>query len=739
MSVNSTLPPLPGRSPEIFAFHSELDLRGIWDLVRQRWWALFAGLLLGLAVGMAYLWQATPVYRADALVQVETEKGTLGLPLGELAEMMGAEVSVSAEMEILKSRMVLGQVVRELSLDLVVTPRYFPFIGRGKARRSQAAGQPAGAFLGLDRYAWGGEQIEISSLEVPEERAGVVLRLVCGDAPEAFRVENGRSGEALLQGVVGTAAERDGYSIFVRRLVCRPGTEFQLVRRNPVQAAQEIQRGLMVTEQGRASGILRVAYESSDPQLAAMTVNQVVQHYLRQNVERRSEEAQRRLEFLEQQLPRLRESLVISENELNRYRQERGAVDLTKETEILLEESVGLERARGELEQERSELMQRFTVEHPLVKSLDGKLSLLERQRSSLNSKVQKLPSTQQELLRLSREVKVNTELYTALLNSSQELQIAKAGTIGNVRIIDSAVTPRSPVRPRPGSVLQISSFVGLFLSMMILLVIQLLRRAVEDPAVLERALGIPVYATIPFSPAQRKLMGRRRDSGSRLLAETDRDDPAIEALRSLRTSLHFAQIDARNNIIVFTGPAPNIGKTFVSANFAAVLAMAGKRAVLMDADLRRGRVPDYFNLRAGAGFSDFVVDRATLADIVQDTEVENLKVITAGQRPPNPAELLLHPRTPELLQSLSQSFDYVILDTPPVLAVTDAAIIGRHAACCLFVVKSGAHPLPQIEEALGRLRHAGVETKGTVFNQMRRSSRYGYTYGYGYRYKASR
>ena len=391
-----------------------------------------------------------------------------------------------------------------------------------------------------------------------------------------------------------------------------------------------------------------------------------------------------------------------------------------------------------ELEQQREQALQRFTPQHPAVQAIDAQIGQIRTEQKGVEGRIKQLPETQQELLSLSRDVQVNTTLYTTLLNNSQELQLAKAGTVGNVRIIDYAEAPSDPAKPKKAVILAVSIVLGGFLGIALIFLRRALHSGVEDPMDVERALGLPTYASIPFANEQvriQRLVSKGRAQGQ-ILAHIQPNNIAIEALRSLRTALHFALLEADNNVIMLTGPSPGLGKSFVSINLGAVLAGAGERVVVVDADLRRGHLHEYVASDRVPGLSDYIAGDVSLADVTRETVVENLKFISTGTTPPNPAELLLGERFSELLKELSALYDHVLIDTPPVLAVTDAAVIGRLAGCSLLVLKAGDHPMRMIEECVRRLQNSGVALKGTLFNQVgRQGGQYGYGYGYGYAY----
>ena len=455
-------------------------------------------------------------------------------------------------------------------------------------------------------------------------------------------------------------------------------------------------------------------------------------------MERRSAEAENTLKFLETQLPTLKQEMDAAEAAYNTYRQSRGSLDLNLETQSVLQSLVEVDNQIVALKQERDELRQSFTSEHPRVQAVDQRLDRLRERRKQFDSDVNKLPDTQQKVLRLARDVEVSTTLYTNLVNTAQQLRVSKAGTVGDVRIIDAAAVVSERVGMKTSVKIAISAVLGLLVSLGIVWLKRSLRVVIEDPEVIESQFGLPVYATIPHSEDEVALFSRaRKGKHGELLAVSKPEDDAIESLRGLRTTIHFALMDASHNSILITGSSPGLGKSFISKNLGAVLAQAGARVLIIDADLRRGHINKEFGLRREVGVSEYVAGTVKLEDIVKPTAVPNLWVVTTGQIPPNPSELLMHLRFEQMLQQLGEQFDTLIIDAPPILAVSDAAIIGRLAGATLMVARAGHHPVSELEQAVKRLNHAGVYVKGFVFNDLntdRQRYRYGYK-GYVYRY----
>lgn len=736
---NDKLPLIPGQQVQSTDEEGEgLAVGEIIAVLMEHRWLIAAITTLFLLLGLAWTFVSKPLYRADGLIQVE-EKPSGMSALKDLQPLLGDSTTVSAELEILTSRMVLGRVVDKLKLDIEARPKTFPIIGGAMARR-YTGDEPADAWLGLASYAWGGEKIQVDTLQVPKALLDKPLTLIAGEqgAFELFDDED----QLILKGKAGTRAEDKPVAVFVSRLQARPGTRFVLVKRSSEMAVKALRAQFAVKERGKKSGILEASLTGPDTEKIVVVLDDILNTYVRQNVEQRSAEAEKTLKFLETQLPALKKEMDSAEAAYNGYRQARGSLDLNIETQSVLQSLVEVDNQIVALRQERDELRQSFTAEHPRIQAVDQRLERLRERRKQFDTDVNKLPDTQQKVLQLARDVEVSTTLYTNLVNTSQQLRVSKAGTVGDVRIIDSAAAAREPVGMKKPASLAIAGLLGLIASLALIWVKRSLRVMVEQPETIEAKLGLPVYATIPHSRDEVEIEKRAKGGKGpgELLAVSKPEDDAIESLRGLRTTIHFALLDTQHNSLLITGPSPGLGKSFISKNLGAVLAQAGQRVVIVDADLRKGHINKEFGLRRETGISEYVAGSVRLEDIVKPTSVPNLWVVTTGQIPPNPSELLMHLRFEGLLEQLGQQFDTLIVDAPPILAVSDAAIIGRHTGATLMVARAGCHPIQELEQAVKRLNHAGVTVKGFVFNDLntdRQRYRYGYK-GYVYRYSYS-
>ncbi len=705
----------------------EIDLGKLLGILLDAKWIILVTTFFFAVGGVAVALLSTPIYKADALLQIEEKsKGGIGsLVGGDMGELFSQESSATTEIEIIKSRMILGDTVDKFNLTTVAEPKYLPVIGKGLAR---IAGKV--------------NQIEVSRYTVPEYAQEMKHTLVVLDAEKkTYQLIRGDE-QVVLQGVAGEPAKKDGYELFVTELRSHNEQEFSLSQQSRLEAIEWLKKNLAISERGKQTGILMLSFEGENRNQISEILNHISQTYFLQNVERNSAEAEKSLTFLKGHLPDIKNSLTTAEDTLNRFRQDNESIDLGLEAKSTLDVMVKLEAQLNELTFKESEISQRFTKDHPAYRSLLDKRETLLKERERLNQQVQKLPKTQREVLRMTRDVEVNQQIYIQLLNKVQELSIIKAGTVGNVRILDEAQSYAKPVKPKKPLIVVLATMLGGMLSVALVLVKAAFHRGVENPDEIEQ-IGLSVYASVPKSNLQlelaNKLARKKRNTDLTLLAESNPADLSIEALRGLRTSLHFAMMEAKNNVLMISGPAPGIGKSFVSTNFAAVAAKTGQKVLLIDADMRKGYLQQCFGLNWENGLSDLLSGKVTRDVAVQSAKVENLDIITRGQVPPNPSELLMHPRFKELVDWASENYDLVIIDTPPVLAVTDPSIVGAIAGTTLMVARFGQNTVKEIDVARSRFEQAGIEVKGVILNAIEKkaSSSYGYGY-YNYSYGES-
>lgn len=701
----------------------EIDLiRLLGEMIDHRAVILSITFIFTLLAGL-YAFLATPVYRADALIQVEGKQDN---SLLKNLKQFGSEMSpdVQPEILLLKSRMILGATVDELGLAQHVTQRTFPVVG-GLWARLQGR-KPA--------------TIDFGWLQLPpvkdKPRTLVLTVLEKG----AYRLEGDNF---YAEGMEGKPFEKESVSLLVSKLNAPTGTQFTLQTRSRLEAINLLSTQFSVVESAKQSGVLTLTLTGTDPDRIALVLNRIANNYLQQNIARQEAQDARSLAFLQQQLPKIRSELDLAEERLNQYRKQRDSVDLSLEAKSVLEQIVNIENQLNELTFREAEISQLFKKDHPNYRALREKRQTLEQERIRLNQRVAAMPSTQQDILRLSRDVESGRTIYLQLLTRQQELNISRSSAIGNVRIIDSAVTQPDPIKPRKALVIVFGILLGLILSVGLVLVRMALRRGINTADQLE-GLGVQVMATLPRSAWlwKKTNLRRKRAFGTRWkhritdvpFLPVDRPaDIFIEAVRGLRTSLHFTLQDAANRIVMISGPTQDCGKTLVSTSLAAIEAQAGLRVLFIDADMREGYVHNVFGLTNHTGLSGVLDGKCECQEAIQRYEKGNIDVLTCGPVPLRPSELLMSERFRAVMTWANEQYDLVILDTPPVLAVTDASVAAPVAATSLLVARFAKTSLKEMENSIKRLQQTGAYINGTVLNDVVKSAALYYRAGYGH------
>ncbi|MBA7754034.1 polysaccharide biosynthesis tyrosine autokinase [Enterobacter sp. RHBSTW-01064] len=669
--------------------------------------------ILFIIMGIIIANISTPVYRSDALIQVE-KNSSLSI-LNKLSTMLpeGSGVSSESEVSILKSRLVMGKTVRDLKLDIVAREKTYPVANATLQR-----------LLGHEPAT-----LDIAYLSVPDKWMNTPLNLdiaVSGDF--ALHV-----GDSVVKGKVGVPVQASGIELLIASAKLTENTAFIVTKRNEYSVIEEIKERVSIDTKSGGNGMLHLSMIGPDPVTISQILDSIAQNYLAQDVERKSAEASKSLAFLNKQLLQIKSNLVNAESKLNEFRKNNESVDLSLEAKFILDNVVSIDTQLNELTFKEAEISKLYKRTHPAYKALSEKKAILVAEKEKLNQRISAMPSTQQEILSMTRDVQMGNDIYMILLNKQHELNISKASTLGNVRIIDHAVTQQKPVKPKKILIVLLSALIGFLFSSGVILVRNMLIKGIRQPAELERR-GIPVLAVVPLAP---ELTKRRRCraiptyQSDELLAKSTPTSLAVEALRGLRTSLHFAMLKSDNKILMISGTSPGVGKSFVSSNLAVLMAQAGTRVLLIDCDLRRGYLHRVFSAAEnGAGLADYLSQDVNISTVIQHTEYPEVDFIGRGRMTNNPAELFMSEKFKTLLTSCSTQYDVIIIDTPPILSVTDAAIVGRYASTSLMVVRFEQNSLKEVEAGLRRFDQNGIAIQGTIFNGVEKRAAEPYTYG---------
>ena len=715
---------------------TETELSGYLHTLYKNRWLIAATALVVTLAGVVFAYLQKPVYEANMLIHVEeNQPGQTKNVLGEMAGVFDTGTAASAEMELVRSRLVVASAIDNLRLYISAEPKYFPVIGKWIAERREGISSP-GVF-GYGGYVWGNEKIEVPVFNVPTALENRQFTLTA-EVNDGYLLTEEESG-VQLAGRVGVPlkaeTEHGPIELTVQNLAAEPGAQFHLSRASRLALIENVQKGLNVSEQGRQSGIIDVRLRGGDPQLVHAILSEITNEYVRQNTARKTEEARKSLAFINKQLPDLKQQLEQAEARYNDFRNRNGAINMEQQARISLEQESAAKAMKMQLEQRKLELLGRYTENHPMVIAVNDQLREVNREIRAISAQIREMPALEQELVRLSRDVKVQNDLYTALLDTAQQLKMVTASTMSNVRLVDFPMVPEKPVSPNRPAIIAIALLLGLFLGVVIAFTKRVVRAAIEDPSEIEKILGMPVYATIPHSKMQKELVEQvsRKSPKLPLLAKIASTDVAVESIRNFRTALQFSLASAPNNIVLITGPTEGIGKSFVSANLATVMAASGKKVLLIDGDFRNGHLHRYFDVGRQDGMTDAISGTRSIEHIVHRGVAENVDFIATGALPSNPSELLMQPSFGAIVEQLSAMYDVVLIDAAPILAVTDTLIIGAHAGSIYLLTRAGITTPGEIAESVKRMGQAGLSVKGVLFNDLTmRPGRYGYGYTYG-------
>ncbi|SEJ81745.1 tyrosine-protein kinase Etk/Wzc [Paraburkholderia diazotrophica] len=761
---------LPAPPAPVNNERTQLSGREMLNLMRDHIWEILATTAAVFLLALTYQLVASPVYSADVLVRVDPpEPNALGIALQNQDSMLPPPApSPSTEMGVMQSRSVLDPVIERYRFDVTVKPRTIPVLG-DIADKFATPGEPNGAWLGLKSFAWGGEVVKVGYLNVPQNLEEEKLRLVALDGGTYELL--GPSGEFLLKGEVGKPATANGVSVLINQLAARPGTHFEVIRWNGVDAVKRFMDVVKITDKVKDSGLIQIEYANKSASMAAEVANALGQQYLTTAAASRQLNDTQTLNFIKGELPRLLADLRKTEQALKDFRAKSNSMQPTAESQTYLQGGLDLDRQIASLQLQRTQLLDKYAPGSRWIQSIDSQLAQLNKTKSEFDNRFQGMPASERESVDLIRAQKVAETIYMGMVQKAEQLTVRRASTTGGAHIVDAAIRPHRPVKPNPLIVLPGGVVLGLVSGIFLVFMRRHVLVGVTDPRYVERRLSVPVVGEVLFSHQQtmldRSLPAAARkplpgvsakngppqrnggepgagandridpsfsDSGTKVLAARFPHDPSVEALRAVRTTMSRDLANARNNIVMVTGPTTSAGKSFVAANLATLHAEAGSRVVLIDGDMRRGHLAAFFSQSNRGGLSEVLSDRIPLRDALREVGIDGVTFMSCGARPENPAALLTRPRFRQLLERLGNHFDLVIIDTPPFLAVTDASIIANEAGGSLLVLRSEMQSEEEIADTVKKIERAGGRIAGCVFNgiPVRRSTRsYGYATNY--------
>ncbi len=373
-------------------------------------------------------------------------------------------------------------------------------------------------------------------------------------------------------------------------------------------------------------------------------------------------------------------------------------------------------------------------------KSLKAKTNVLRRIVMKYSRELNSLPEKSQKLARLEREATVDNNIYMMMRQKYEENRIVEAGKIGSVRVVDYAVPPQYPIKPKKKMNLILGIMVGLGLGIGLTFLREYLDTSLKSMEDVERE-GFTVLGSIPIIAPQgrnnhsNKRNGEIKRIESRLVTHFDPKSPISEAYRTLRTNIQYTKVDKSIKSLLVTSAGPAEGKSTSVANLAITFAQMGTKTLLVDADLRRPVLHAIFDLPRPNGLTNVLVQKLSLVEAIKPTRIENLSVLTSGTLPPNPSELLSSNAMEKVLEEMEKDFDMVLFDSPPLIAVTDAAVLATKLDGVVLVIKSGATGRDALLRSRTLLQNVDARLFGIIVNGININNMYGSYYYYYHHY----
>lgn len=569
-------------------------------------------------------------------------------------------------------------------------------------------------------------------------------------------------------------------------------TEFILTYNPPQNVTSTYVARLEAAWAEVGASVLNLGIKGTNPEKEVDFLNGLIEQYQAYDLEKKNTAASRSIEFIDNQLTSIRDSLRFFERQLERFKDRNVVTDLSSEALRLFQKLEALEAQKSELYVRDSyykyldeylsknevydkivlpgsvgisdpvltELIQKMVtlqlglkpytgtgrpvnprvkesermiddIVNDIIESTETLKATDEIKSKQLNKEIvgierqlKYLPVAERELIGIKRNYSLLDNLYIFLMQKMSEAEISKASTTSDIVMVNPPMV-RNRIAPKSAQNYIIAGVLGLIIPFILFVVVELLNNKVQSKEDVEKIVSIPFIGGVGHNALDSNLVVQQKPKSA-----------VAEAFRALRSNLNYFTGGQDKKIILVTSSLSGEGKTFTSINLATVLAMSGKKTIIIGADMRRPKIYDDFGLSNDTGLSNYLSDLASLPQVIQPTEIENLSLISGGPVPPNPSELLLKEVVTEMFAKLKEQFDYIILDTPPVALVTDAFVLSRFADHSLFVVRQNYTPKNILRIINDYYEDGRVKNISIVLNDIFKSGPgYGYGYGYGYSY----
>ncbi|TXD98088.1 polysaccharide biosynthesis tyrosine autokinase [Psychrobacter frigidicola] len=727
--------------------NNDINLLSLLSVLLRGWKVVVFLTLLGWLIGVLYSRYETPIFKSDALIQVDKSSQGISALGSNISELVSPDVGpAQTEVRLIQSRMILKPVVDLLHLSVRLNDPTVNSWDRIKNNRTDTQfNTPEGVSLKTENG-----QVEVSQFNVSQDYLNRPFTLVRSDT--GFVLSNGFDDFKGQLNQPHLFKGTDGVIQITVTDLPAGAHPINISKQSLQDTTDSINSALTVTELDSSTGILQLSLTGANQQQITSILKQIIISYVDQNQSRGSEETTTTLKFMETQIPLLKQKLEDSEAVFNEFRKNSGSIDINQEAGLLVGKIDGIDNQLNELKLKKADLTTYYTEDHPLVVQINDQLKVLNAKQREVEGKITDLPEIQKEFLKLSEDMGINREIYLTMLKNYEQLKIVKAGQIGNARIVDLPISTYRTIAPKKQQLIMLATLSGLLLGILLVFLRSLLNNTVKDPNRLETKTGVPVIATIPRSLSLTRL-GKNKNTPNRLLAYVDHNSLSYEAIKSLRTHLMLdipgeEKSGQRANVILITGESIGVGKSFISANLTEVFGQLNKKVLIIDADMRMGELHKVFNIEQNVGLADYLSqDDAllqnnerpqtdnSLTNFIHPTAMNNIDFMPRGQQPHNPTSLLASDRLGELMSEVNAYYDYIVIDSPPILAASDAVILSRYTDKVLLVTRYNSSMEGQLVYAIKQLTKAHVQVDGIVLNDVQQDLMNKYSYHYNYAY----
>lgn len=657
---------MPNIENTVIIDKDEIDIFEYFKVIKDNRFFIIFSMVFFILLGVCYTKLTTPIYQANVIFKVENDKSRISNLGQNIANLFSLSSSTVAESETIKSRKFLRKTIEDLNLRIVVTPINSSFFDGiiSKLHNDHKT-------INIDRLT-------------TKKKGNDHFQIKITDAKRGYYTLTNLITNTVLTGEVGKLEQNIDDSIFISSIDASTGDLFDIKFIDTYKAAVSLQNRLQIEEIGKTSingtGIIEVSLTGTNKERIQKILANISDNYLLFNKNRYALEAEHSLDFLHSEIPRVKERLVLSENKLEKFREEHSSVDLNVESKLALDALANIETQLNELVYEESGIATKYTKKHPIYIALIKKREILLTEKLRLSKKIDKFPTTQREILRLTRVVKSESHIYDQLKQKEQELSVVRESAISTVTILDSAHALTYPIKPKKSLLIIVFAFLGFILSSVIVILKYMAIKGFKSTSEIND-LGFKIYGNIPYSKNNTKLLKENIK-----LLSLNNDDITMEAFRLLRTNIHLSQKKKTKNIVMICSPDVGSGKSFITANLAILFAKSGKKVLVIDADMKDGTLADLFSINSNVGLSDYLKNDVKLNEVIHSSKyTNNLNVICCGSSIDNSSELLMNSKFEELTAAVSSNYDLILIDTPATLVKSDSVLISEY--CNLHLV----------------------------------------------------